>query len=125
MRLGTPHLLLRLTEGRAVLGPFVRPGETACLRCVDAHHTDVDPAWPLLVAQYATAVARPRDDTVPEPVDPLLATLAGAWAARELVSLAEGRLPVTTSATVRLDPLVTALETQRWPRHPACGCTWG
>lgn len=124
MRAGTPHLLLRLTEGHAVVGPFVLPGETPCLRCLDAHHTDVDPAWPLLVTQYASAVTRPRDDTIPEPVDRTLATLVGAWAARELLSYAEGRVPGTTSATVRLDPHLTALESQTWPRHPACGCTW-
>jgi bacteriocin biosynthesis cyclodehydratase domain-containing protein len=124
IRAGRPHLLLRLVEGHAVVGPFVLPGETACLRCVDAHHTDVDPAWPLLVAQYATAVGRPRSDTLSEPVDPALAAVATAWAARELVSHAEGRRPATASTTVRLDPLLTALETQCWPRHPACGCAW-
>lgn len=124
MRDGTPHLLLRLVEGYAVVGPFVRPGETACLRCIDAHHTDADPAWPLLVAQYAAAVTRPREDTVPEPVDAVLATLAAAWAARELVSHAEGRTPSVTGATIRLDPHLTALETCTWPRHPACGCSW-
>jgi bacteriocin biosynthesis cyclodehydratase domain-containing protein len=124
LRGGTSHLVLRLVEGHAVVGPFVRPGETACLRCVDAHHTDVDPAWPLLVAQYAAAVIRRRDDTVPEPVDSTLATLAAAWAARELVSHAEGRTPATNSTTIRLDPYLTTLETQCWPRHPACGCAW-
>jgi bacteriocin biosynthesis cyclodehydratase domain-containing protein len=124
MRAGTPHLLLRLVEGHAVIGPFVIPGETACLRCLDAHHTDLDPAWPLLLTQYASAVVRDREDTLPEPVDTLLAQLACAWAARELVSHAEGRRPATASTTVRLDPHLTALESHCWPRHPACGCTW-
>lgn len=122
VRDGTPHLLLRLVEGRAVVGPFVCPGETACLRCVDAHHTDVDPAWPLLVAQYAAAVGRDREDAVPEPVDSVLATLGAAWAAREVLSAAEGRTPATTSTTIRLDPHLTQIETQDWPRHPGCGC---
>lgn len=124
LRTGTPHLLLRLTEGRAVVGPFVDPGRTACLRCVDAHHTDVDPGWPLLVAQYAAASSRPRVDTLPEPVDPALAALVAGWAVRELVSHVEGRVPGTTSTTVRVDPHVTELETDCWPRHPACGCSW-
>lgn len=124
MRTGTPHLVVRLTEGSAVIGPFVLPGETACLRCVDAHHTDVDPAWPLLVTQQAAAVGRVREDTLPEPVDTLLATLATAWAARDLVSRAEGHRPATASTTIRLDPHLTSLETHCWPRHPACGCAW-
>jgi bacteriocin biosynthesis cyclodehydratase domain-containing protein len=125
MRTGLPHLVLRLSEGAAVLGPLVLPGETACLRCIDAHHTDIDPAWPLLVTQQAAAVSRGREDTLPEPVDTVLATLACAWAAREVASFAEGRRPATISTTVRLDPHLTALETHCWPRHPACGCTWG
>lgn len=124
MRAGLPHLLLRFVEGHAVIGPLVLPGETACLRCLDAHHTDVDPSWPLLVAQYAAAVARQREDTVPEPVDPVLAALAVAWAAREVVSHVEGRRVSTVSATIRLDPHLTALETRAWPRHPECGCSW-
>ncbi len=122
VRGGTPHLLLRLVEGHVVVGPFVRPGETACLRCVDAHHTDLDPAWPLLVAQYADAVGRDREDAVPEPVDSALATLGAAWTAREVLSVVEGRTPATTSTTIRLDPHLTQVETQDWPRHPGCGC---
>lgn len=125
VRAGTPHLLLRLVEGSAVVGPFVVPGQTACLRCVDAHHTDLDPAWPLLVAQYAAACTRTRADALPEPVDPLLATLASAWAARELVTWLEGESPTTAGGTVRLDPRLRTLESYSWPRHPACGCDWG
>ena len=123
-RAGTPYLLVRLVEGRAVVGPFVVPGSTACLRCIDAHCTDADPAWPLLVRQYAEASSRPRADGVPEPVDPLLATLALAWAARDLASYAEGARPCTWSATVTLHPRLSRLETRPWLRHGACPCTW-
>ncbi|HET6624765.1 MAG TPA: TOMM precursor leader peptide-binding protein [Nocardioidaceae bacterium] len=124
MRAGTPHLPVRLVEGSATVGPFVVPGSTACLRCLDAHHTDVDPSWPLLVMQYAAASARPRADGVPEPVDGLLATIALAWAARDLVSYVEGRRPSTWSATIRFDPHLSAVETRTWLRHPDCGCSW-
>lgn len=125
MRSGTPHLVVRLTEGRATVGPFVVPGQTACLRCLDAHHTDADPCWPLLVAQYASLTSRERPDGVPEPVDGLVATVALAWAARDLTSYAEGRRPSTWSTTIRFDPHLTAIETRAWLRHPACGCGWG
>jgi bacteriocin biosynthesis cyclodehydratase domain-containing protein len=123
-RAGTPYLVLRLTEGRAVIGPFVVPGRTACLRCIDAHHTDADPAWPLLVRQYAAACRRDRADGAPEPVDPLLATLAVAWAARDLTAYADGGRPSTWSTTVTLDARPDRLETQAWLRHPGCGCSW-
>ena len=123
-RAGTPYTLLRLTEGRARLGPFVVPGRTACLRCGDAHHTDADPAWPLLVRQYATASARDRADGAPEPVDPALAALAVAWTARDLVTFLDGGRPSTWSATVTVEPDLAALETLAWHRHPECACSW-
>jgi bacteriocin biosynthesis cyclodehydratase domain-containing protein len=123
-RAGTPYLVIRLTEGRAVLGPFVAPGRTACLRCIDAHHTDVDPAWPLLVRQYAAACTRDRADGAPEPVDPLLAGLAVAWAARDLVAYGDGGRPSTWSTTVTFAARPGQLETQAWLRHPGCGCSW-
>jgi len=119
-----PHVLLRLTEGRVLLGPFVVPGATACLRCLDAHHADVDPAWPLLVQQYAAATTHGRADALPEPVDSLLATLAAAWTARDLVSHLEGHSPSTASTTLVLDARLGSLEAQTWARHPACGCSW-
>lgn len=125
MRAGTAHLPVRLTEGSATVGPFVVPGQTACLRCVDAHHTDADPSWPLLVAQYASLASGERADGVPEPVDGMVAGVALAWAARDLASYAEGRRPSTWSTTIRFDPHLCSIETQSWLRHPACGCSWG
>jgi bacteriocin biosynthesis cyclodehydratase domain-containing protein len=123
-RAGTPYLLVRLTEGRAVVGPFVVPGRTACLRCLDAHHTDADPAWPLLVRQYASASSRDRADGAPEPVDPLLAALALAWAARDLAAYVDGGRPSTWSTTLTLHPRPDEVESQAWLRHPACSCSW-
>ena len=100
-----------------MVGPFVAPGTTACLRCVDAHCTDADPAWPLLVRQYAAASARDRADGVPEPVDPLLASLALAWAARDLACYVDGGRPSTWSATVTLHPRPDHV----WRPAPGCG----
>ena len=125
LRSGTPHVLVRLAEGAAHVGPFVVPGRTACLRCLDAHCTDADSSWPLLVEQYAAATERDRADGVPEPCDGLLATIAVAWAVRDLVTFAEGRRPSTWSATIRLDPALAAVEARSWLRHPDCGCGWG
>jgi len=124
MREGTPFLCVRLTEGRAVVGPFVQPGSTACLRCIDAHHADADPSWPLLVRQYARASAGDRSDGVPEPVDPAQAAVALAWATRDLASYVDGLDPSTWSATLTVDPLLVQLRTRRWLRHPDCGCWW-
>jgi len=83
-----------------------------------------DVRWPLLVAQQAARTSRLRDDAVPEPVDPALAHLALAWAARDLFSHAAGRLPASWSATIRLPPDLAEAEAVAWLRHPECGCWW-
>ncbi len=124
MRDQTPYLVVRLTEGRAVVGPFVVPGRTACLRCLDAHHTDADPEWPLLVRQYAEAASRDRADGVPEPVDPALAALGVAWAARDVATYVDQGRPSTWSGTLTVDPDLATVETRFWLRHPECGCGW-
>jgi hypothetical protein len=124
LRAGVPFVVVRLLEGRAVLGPFVVPGRTACLRCVDAHHTDSDPDWPLLVRQVAEACVRDRVDGVPEPVDPALGDVAVAWACRDLLTHLDGGRPTTWSATLTLDADLGGIEHRPWPRHAECACTW-
>ena len=116
MRAGLPHLLVTNVAGVVTVGPFVAPGLTACLRCVDAHGSDRDPGHGVVVEQH-----RP---TPGEPCDPLLMRLALAWAVRDLASYVEGDLPATWSATVRVDAAL-APERQAWTRHPRCGCSWG
>lgn len=121
VRVGEPHLLLSCVDGLLTLGPFVDPGRTACLRCVDAHLAEADPRRPLVVEQYS------RADTargLPEPCDPALLALALAWAVRELVSWAEGRWPSLWSTSVLVTPALD-LPRRRWTRHPHCGCSWG
>jgi bacteriocin biosynthesis cyclodehydratase domain-containing protein len=123
VRASTPHLLVRVVEGTAVVGPFVHPGRTACLRCLDAHAQVGDPDAPLLATRHARA-ATDRHDGVVEPVDNALASLAVSWAVRDLVTYLEGGRPATWSAVVTL-PLVLAAATQtEWLRHPGCGCAW-
>ena len=46
-----PHLPVVFTGTGAQIGPYVRPGSTACLACVAAHRREADPAWPLIVSQ--------------------------------------------------------------------------
>lgn len=116
-----PHLLVQCAEGILRVGPFVVPGETACLRCIDAHHTDRDPRRPLIVEQYAAA-AGPRDG-LPEPIHHDLLDLAVIWAARDAVRWLDGHRPRTWSTTIAVDPALQLLPTP-WKPHPGCGCTW-
>lgn len=118
VRESVPHLLVSGSATSRRIGPFVQPGLTACLRCVDAHEALHDPRRPLLVAQ-AAATAAER----PPPLDPVLDQMALAWAVRDLARYLEGDEPSTWSATVDLGP-VDAPERTRWGRHPDCGCAW-
>jgi hypothetical protein len=45
------HVPLVFTGPTVEIGPYVVPGETACLACVAAYRRDADPAWPVLAAQ--------------------------------------------------------------------------
>jgi hypothetical protein len=116
MREDRPHLTLTSLAGLTRLGPFVVPGLTACLRCVDEHLTDRDPRHPLVLEQHHAP--DPRDAARPEDLQ-----LALAWAVRDLACWLEGRQPVTWSATVELGDHGPGV--REWRRHPRCGCAWG
>ena len=117
VRAGTPHLVVAELPDGPRLGPFVLPGSTACLRCVDAHVGEADPRRALVVEQVATGRAlRPARPA------PALRALALAWAVHDLGTAAEGSRPSTWSATLRLDALPPVRTAYR--RHPHCGCAW-
>jgi hypothetical protein len=123
VRSGLPHLVVRAVDGHVVLGPLVVPGTTACLRCVDEHRADEDPEHLAVLHRYAAACRSPRPDGVPDEVEPLLATLATSWAARDLRSHLDGNRPATWSSTLALGG-PGGLTAATWPRHPACWCAW-
>lgn len=108
-----PHLPVVFTATGAEIGPYVRPGRTACLACVAAHRRDADPAWPLIVSQL---IGRP----LPR-VDAALAGEAGIVAAR-LVSEGERRerAQSTHSLTLRAGSLHRTARAHR--PHAECRC---
>lgn len=120
VRAAAPHLVVSGGAAGRRIGPFVEPGRTACLRCVDAHEAETDPRRPFLVEQAAMAA---QADPVAEPLDPVLDRLALAWAVRDVCRYVEGDEPSTWSATVDLGP-TDPPRLVRWLRHPHCGCAW-
>jgi bacteriocin biosynthesis cyclodehydratase domain-containing protein len=116
----TPHLLVRAIESEIVLGPFVVPGLTACLRCLDLHLPNDDPRHP----SQTTRRPGPRNDGVPDPINAAVLTMALGWAVSDLIAYAEGDRPSTWSSTVRLTAGASGFETVRQLRHPQCGCSW-
>lgn len=119
LRAGVAHLAAAATPWGWELGPFVVPGETACLRCVDAARGERDPRHGVVVDQLAKAA------TPPELSAPTL-MIGLSWVARDLLAFARGERPTTWSTTVRLDesPGEDLAAEQHWLRHPHCGCAW-
>ncbi|MDN4174915.1 hypothetical protein QWY28_18275 [Nocardioides sp. SOB77] len=114
LRSGVPHLVLAGQDGGLVVGPFVVPGVTGCLRCDDARRGESDPRRPVVLEQLARVPA-------PAP-DPVCQALALAWAVRDVVAWVEGDRPSTWGAAYELGgatPVRVPVD-----RHPHCGCAW-
>lgn len=115
LRDGRPHLVVAASAYGFTIGPFVVPGATACLRCVDAHLGQHDPRRAVVVEQVGGLAVDEHD--------PGLTALAAAWAVRDLLSYLEGGRPSTWSATVVIGTDLAPV-TRPWSRHPHCGCSW-
>jgi len=118
---GIPHLPVAVVDGTAVLGPFVLPGRTGCLRCVDSARAARDPSWPTLVAQLPAAAPTPPHG-VPAPCSPVLESALAAWCAREVLAHLSHAHVVTYGASLRFDDDLVEQVRHTWPLHPDCGC---
>jgi bacteriocin biosynthesis cyclodehydratase domain-containing protein len=116
-RLGRPHLAVVARELAGVVGPLVRPGETACVRCLDLHRADRDPAWPLVALQAATGAP-----TCPPVPAPLISIVAGTAALQAIAQL-DGDDPATLDGTLEIRLPDWRLRRRSWPPHPDCRCT--
>ena len=121
-----PHLAVWAGEAIGVVGPLVRPGRSACLRCVDMRKADADPAWPKILAQATLGAAQPQAcDTV---LAGLTATMAcaqalafidlGGWDAAEPASPG----PATVNGTLEVVLPDWQWRRRTWPPHPSCAC---
>jgi hypothetical protein len=113
-----PHLAVSAGEAIGTVGPLVRPGATACLRCLDLARTDRDPAWPLILAQ----LGRRRPD--PPACDAVLTMAVAAQAAAQVLNFVD-RPELTgpaENATLELVQPGWQWRRRSWPPHPACIC---
>lgn len=110
-----PHLAAFASPAGIVIGPFVLPGRTACLNCVDRHRADADPDLSR-AAEAAHSPARTAGH---------LATLtAAATAAEQVLDLIDGvHPPQTVGATVERPAGGFYPRRRPWPVHPDCRCT--
>lgn len=112
------HLLAYVRETTGVIGPFVLPGKSACLRCVDLHRTDRDPAWPRLSVQLA------RQGIAVAACDVALAALVSAHAALHVLMRLEGDEPPSVGASLETSLPDATTRRRPWQPHPSCGCHW-
>ncbi|MDH2415216.1 hypothetical protein [Nocardioides sp. CER19] len=113
---GRPHLVVSGAPAGWEVGPFVEPGRTACLRCVDAARAETEPRRAVVADQLARA-------SRPVPVSPTLQAAALALAVREVASYVDGDVPATWSASLLLGTSGAPV-LREWARHPLCGCAW-
>jgi hypothetical protein len=111
-----PLLAIGVRDGIAIVGPLVPAAGGPCLRCLDLHRTDRDPAWPRLAAQLA------EQDTDPVPCAAATTLSAAGLAAAEILAYLDGGEPSTIGSTVEInggDPW----RRRSWAPHAACDCT--
>jgi bacteriocin biosynthesis cyclodehydratase domain-containing protein len=115
---GVPHLSLVVREADVLVGPLVVPGRGPCLRCLELHRADTDPAWPALVARLTLDLVRaPRTATEV----PVLAGVAAHLGAAVALAQLDGAPPTPGSTwSVALPDAVP--RGRVWERHPQCGC---
>lgn len=117
-----PHLTVISDGPTARVGPLVLPGRTACLRCLELHRADRDPAWPAVLTQVAHHRGAHRSAT-----NTVLGTLAASMAALHALQVLDGQSSTPPpSAGAILELRLPELQWRRrsWTAHPDCGCTW-
>ena len=117
-RCGVPHLAVSANEAIGIVGPLVRPGVTACLRCLDLTRAERDPAWPLILAQLSGRDAEPRA------CDAALAAAVAAQAAAQAIAFADRAPLAEATANGTLELVLPGWQWRRrtWLPHPACSC---
>jgi bacteriocin biosynthesis cyclodehydratase domain-containing protein len=115
---GLPHLVASGQEAIGIVGPLVVPGRTACLRCLDLTRAELDPAWPLILAQLAGRQAEP-----PACGAVLTASVAALAAAQALLFVDRpGRAGPAWNGTLELEVPGWQWRRRTWLPHPDCNC---
>ncbi|MEO8329030.1 MAG: ThiF family adenylyltransferase [Candidatus Nanopelagicales bacterium] len=113
----TPHLMVSCSEAIGRIGPFVLPGQSACMRCIDLARGDNDAGWPKVAVQVQNRAGDRACDSN-------LAISTAALAAVHVTSWLAGGKPSSVNGIVELH-LPDGEATCRTARfHPACGCQW-
>jgi bacteriocin biosynthesis cyclodehydratase domain-containing protein len=114
-----PHLPVVIRETTALIGPFVLPGQTPCLRCVELTRGDRDPVWPMLAAQLI------GNRHALEACDVVLASAAASIVALHVLAWLDHGVdppPPTIGGMLELSLEDLRLRRRTVAAHPGCGC---
>jgi ThiF family len=122
-----PHLGVSAGEAIGVIGPLVRPGRSACLRCVDLRKAGADPAWPKIAAQAIFGRIRPQA------CDTVLAAMTAALTCAQALALLDRPAgmpggpggsggPATVNGTLEVVLPDWQWRRRTWAPHPLCSC---
>lgn len=106
-----PHVLGDYPGGTPRLGPFIVPGTTPCLACIEPQALDDDP-----LAATTPSADPPRDDSAQG--------LLQSFLLQDLLTWLRGELPWTWARTILLGTNPQTSRLRDWLRHPECTCTW-
>lgn len=112
LRRDIPHLPITFSDTGVTVGPLIDPGVGPCLRCIDLHRTDADPAWPAIASQL-TGMTGGADR-------PVLIAEAATAAFRVIMAWAGGSAPDYVS--LHIDDQTGERAHTPWQPHPRCGC---
>lgn len=112
-RADIPHLVTSFVGSRLTVGPFVVPGQTACLRCTDLSIASQEPLWPQRLAQRSRTPA----DLSPTAISWVSSTVA--YAVRGWLAFRESD---SLGLSLEMDINDGLLRTRRSVLHPDCGC---
>ena len=126
VRESVPHVPAYVRETVGVVGPFVVPGRTPCLRCLDLARAERDPSWPRVLAQLCPppAGSRRRSGAGPDAGDGVLAVLVAAQAVLQVLTFLDGGEPSAAGRTLETVLGDGLTRWRPWEAHPACGCHW-
>lgn len=129
-----PHLVVRCRPDTVDVSPVVVPGRTPCLRCISLHTQDERGTDAFTASAWAPSASRAPVAATPD--GPLLASAAAVVVTSAVLAFLDAGgvgaddteprwdLPcrsVVTSTHLTLPG--ARVQEERWPVHPACGCT--
>jgi hypothetical protein len=111
---GAAHLVVVIAGEDVRIGPFVVPGRTPCIGCLDLYRSGWDPVWPVLVPQFGVYQRHA--------LNVLTEHAAASEVTAECLQFAHGEMPRTASEVIVVDPDRTVRTLSPSHFHPRCTC---